>query len=50
MCIRDSVYRASFIQGEIGRGAALGVVGLVFSTLVTLVYFRVTRQRDSTHA
>ena len=44
------VYRASFIQGEIGRGAALGVVGLVFSTLVTLVYFRVTRQRDSTHA
>ena len=33
------VYRASFIQGEIGRGAALGVVGLVFSTLVTLVYF-----------
>lgn len=44
------VYRASFIQGEIGRGAALGVVGLVFSTLVTLVYFHVTRQRDSTHA
>lgn len=41
------VFRESFINGEIGRGAAVGIVGLAFSMLITLVYFRFAQERPN---
>lgn len=38
------VYRVSFINGEIGRGAAIGMIGLCFSMLITVIYIRLTRR------
>lgn len=38
------VYRQAFVNSELGRGAAIGTVGLVLSTIVTVLYFYVDRE------
>jgi len=38
-----NVYREAFVNSELGRSAAMGVVGLVLSTLVTIIFFYVDR-------
>lgn len=37
------VYRQAFVNFELGRGAAMGVVGLCLSTAVTVIFFYVDR-------
>lgn len=37
------VYRQAFVNFELGRGAAMGVVGLSLSTAVTVIFFYVDR-------
>jgi multiple sugar transport system permease protein len=38
-----NVYREAFVNSELGRSAAMGVVGLVLSTIVTIIFFYVDR-------
>jgi multiple sugar transport system permease protein len=38
-----SVYREAFVNSDLGRSAAMGVVGLLLSTIVTVIFFYVDR-------
>jgi multiple sugar transport system permease protein len=38
-----NVYRQAFVNSDLGRSAAMGVVGLVLSTIVTVIFFYVDR-------
>jgi multiple sugar transport system permease protein len=38
-----NVYRQAFVNSDLGRSAAMGVVGLVLSTIVTIIFFYVDR-------
>jgi multiple sugar transport system permease protein len=38
-----NVYREAFVNSELGRSAAMGVIGLVMSTIVTIIFFYVDR-------
>lgn len=38
-----NVYRQAFVNSDLGRSAAMGVVGLVLSTIVTTIFFYVDR-------
>ncbi|TDD87686.1 sugar ABC transporter permease [Actinomadura darangshiensis] len=38
-----NVYREAFVNSDLGRSAAMGVVGLVLSTIVTVIFFYVDR-------
>jgi multiple sugar transport system permease protein len=38
-----NVYREAFVNSELGRSAAMGVVGLLLSTIVTVIFFYVDR-------
>ena len=38
-----SVYREAFVNSDLGRSAAMGVVGLLLSTIVTVIFFSVDR-------
>jgi multiple sugar transport system permease protein len=37
------VYRQAFVDSELGRSAAMGVIGLILSTIVTIIFFYVDR-------
>jgi multiple sugar transport system permease protein len=38
-----NVYREAFVNSELGRSAAMGVIGLILSTVVTIIFFYVDR-------
>jgi multiple sugar transport system permease protein len=39
-----NVYKQAFESSELGRAAALGILGLLLSLSVTIVYFSVDRK------
>lgn len=41
-----NVYREAFQNGNLGRAATIGVVGLVLAIIVTVVYFLIDRRAD----
>lgn len=45
-----NVYRTAFQDQNLGRAAAIGVLGLVLSLLVTLIYFLVERHQEKRDA
>ena len=34
-----NVYKTAFVDDDLGRASAVGVIGLVLSTIVTIAYF-----------
>ena len=44
------VYRQTFKFADLGKGAAVGMIGLALSFVVTLVYFALTRRAEAKNA